>query len=67
MALGEEIRAVRKSQGLSQEALADMAEIDRSYIGGVERGEHNIAIMNLVKVAAALGIKVSALLAKAGS
>lgn len=60
--LGAAIRAERQAQGLSQEALADKANIDRSYIGGIERGEHNIAIMNLMKIADALEIKVSTLL-----
>ncbi len=66
VALGDAIRAERKLQGLSQEALADKAEIDRSYIGGVERGEHNIAIMNLLKIADALEVKISVLLEKSG-
>lgn len=61
------MRAERKAQGLSQEALADKADIDRSYMGGIERGEHNIAIINLLKIANALGTKASLLLDKAGS
>lgn len=63
--LGAVIRAERQAQGLSQEALADKANIDRSYMGGIERGEHNIAIMNLLKIAEALGTKVSTLFGKA--
>lgn len=62
--LGAVIRAERQAQGLSQEALADKANIDRSYMGGIERGEHNLAIMNLLKVADALGMKASLLLEK---
>ncbi|MGJ8619761.1 MAG: helix-turn-helix domain-containing protein [Methylophilaceae bacterium] len=62
VALGEAIRAERLAQGLSQEALADKAELDRSYVGGIERGEHNIAIINLLKIADALEVKVSSLL-----
>jgi transcriptional regulator with XRE-family HTH domain len=65
--LGAAIRAERQSQGLSQEALADKANIDRSYMGGIERGEHNIAIINFLKIAEALGIKASSLLDKAGN
>ena len=65
--LGAVIRAERQAQGLSQEALADKANIDRSYMGGIERGEHNIAIMNLLKIADALGMKASSLLSKAGN
>lgn len=67
VALGKAIRAERLAHGLSQEALADKAGIDRSYIGGVERGEHNIAIMNLLKIADALGFKISELLDQAGN
>jgi len=63
--LGEAIRAARKAKGLSQEALAELADIDRSYMGGIERGEHNIAIINLLKIADALGIKASLLLNQA--
>lgn len=65
--LGTAIRAARKAKGLSQEALAELADIDRSYMGGIERGEHNIAIMNLLKIANALGIKTSSLLDDAGN
>jgi transcriptional regulator with XRE-family HTH domain len=60
--LGAAIRAARKARGLSQEALAEIAGIDRSYMGGIERGEHNLAIMNLLKIADALEIKLSELL-----
>jgi transcriptional regulator with XRE-family HTH domain len=60
--LGAAIRAARKAKGLSQEALAEIAGIDRSYMGGIERGEHNLAIMNLLKIADALEIKLSELL-----
>lgn len=67
MELGAVLRAERKAQGLSQESLADKACIDRSYMGGIERGEHNIAIINLVKIANALGVKTSMLLDKAGN
>ena len=63
--LGAAIRAERKAKGLSQEALAELAAIDRSYMGGIERGEHNIAIMNLIKIANALGVKTSDLLLNA--
>ena len=65
--LGAVLRAERKAQGLSQEVLADKANIDRSYMGGIERGEHNIAIINLLKIANALGVKASFLLDKADS
>lgn len=63
--LGAAIRAARQAKGLSQEALAEVAGIDRSYMGGIERGEHNLAIMNLLKIADALGVKASFLLDRA--
>ncbi|HPV32291.1 MAG TPA: helix-turn-helix transcriptional regulator [Methylotenera sp.] len=64
--LGVAIREARKAQGLSQEALAEKADIDRSYMGGIERGEHNLAIMNLLKIAKALSMKASSLLDETG-
>ena len=60
--LGLSIRRTRQKKGLSQESLALAADLDRSYIGGVERGERNIAIINLKKIADALKISVSQLL-----
>lgn len=61
------IRRARTSGGLSQEALAAEAEIDRSYMGGIERGEHNLTVMNLKRIADALRLKPSQLLAEGGS
>ena len=58
VSLGAAIRAERKAKGLSQEALAELAGIDRSYMGGIERGEHNLAIINLLKIANAMNIRV---------
>lgn len=60
--LGAAIRSARLDKNLSQEALADLANIDRSYIGGIERGEHNVAFMNLQKIADALDMKLSEIL-----
>jgi transcriptional regulator with XRE-family HTH domain len=64
-ALGKVIRGFRLEAGLSQEALADEAGIDRSYMGGIERGEHNVAIINIVKISKALKLTPSELLKKA--
>ncbi len=64
--LGTVIRHVRTEGGLSQEALAVDAELDRSYMGGIERGEHNLTLINLHRIAAALGTKPSKLLQAAG-
>lgn len=66
VSLGEAIRAARIAAELSQEALAVDAELDRSYMGGVERGEHNLTLMNLCKISKALNIKPSELLAACG-
>ena len=62
MALGLAIRELRSEQGLSQEGLAHEIGLDRSYVGGIERGEHNLTLMNLLKIAERLGIEPSALL-----
>jgi len=59
--LGKRIRAARQDLAWSQEDLADKAEIDRSYIGGVERGERNLSFTTLSKIAEALGSDVSRL------
>jgi transcriptional regulator with XRE-family HTH domain len=66
IALGAAIRRARTGVGLSQEALAVDAELDRSYVGGIERGEHNLTAMNIVKIAGALNMLPSALFAAAG-
>ncbi len=52
--------------GLSQEALADAAGIDRSHMGEVERGKRNVSVLNLMKIAKAMVCKPSKLLADAG-
>lgn len=52
--LGEAIRLERKRLGISQEELAFKADLDRSYMGGVERGERNVAVLNLCRIAKAL-------------
>lgn len=54
VSLGKTIRSLRTERNISQEALAHAANLDRSYMGGIERGEHNIAIVNLTKIAAQL-------------
>ena len=55
-AFGKRVRALRQARGLSQEAFADSAGLDRSYIGGVERGERNVSLNNIAKMAVALDI-----------
>lgn len=53
-ALGEAVRARRKAMAMSQEALADAAGIDRSHMGKIERGERNVTLLNVLRIAAAL-------------
>ena len=62
VALGAAIRRERSDRGLSQEALAVDADLDRSYMGGIERGEHNLTLMNVIKIAGALKLSPSKLL-----
>ena len=62
VALGATIRSTRTTLNMSQEALALAADLDRSYMGGIERGEHNIALINIIKIASALKLKASDLL-----
>ena len=57
--LGNQIREERKNKGLSQEQLAFDADVDRSYIGGIERGERNVSFLTLVKIAECLDCDVS--------
>jgi transcriptional regulator with XRE-family HTH domain len=63
--IGQAIRTIRKQKGLSQEALADAAGIDRSHMGKIERGERNVTLLNLWKIAVALDLKTFALIQEA--
>lgn len=55
---GGRLRATRHKKGLSQEELAELAGLDRTYVGGVERGERNISLLNVKRISGALGINV---------
>ncbi len=59
--VGFNIRRMREQRGLSQEKLAALAGLHRAYIGHVERGEKNIGLKNLEKIAEALGVSIRAL------
>ena len=61
-AFGNRLRELRHERGLSQEALAHICELDRTYIGGVERGERNISLLNILRIARALEITPSELM-----
>ena len=56
--LGKNIRQQREKKGISQEELGKLAKFHRTYIGMIERGEKNITIFNLRKLAQALGVQV---------
>ena len=55
---GRRVRILRKREGLSQEQFALRCGLDRTYVGGVERGERNISIVNIEKIARALGLSL---------
>jgi transcriptional regulator with XRE-family HTH domain len=57
IAFGERLRQLRKDAGLSQEGLAHKANLDRSYVGAVERGEVNISLINICILADAIGVQ----------
>lgn len=60
---GRRVRELRISQGYSQEAFAAKCGLDRTYIGGIERGERNVALRNIQVISMALGITISELTA----
>ena len=59
--LGKKIRDLRKARGFSQEAFAFEVDLDRTYMGGIERGERNIAALNLIRIAKTLKVEVGEL------
>ncbi len=63
--IGSAIRHLRGQIGLSQEALADASGIDRSHLGRIERGERNLSILNLKRIASALGTTATEVLQNA--
>lgn len=61
-AFGLNVRRIRETLGISQEELANRANLHRTYIGGIERGERNLGLINIIKLTRALGVKASELL-----
>lgn len=59
---GQRVRSLRQEQGFSQEGFAAECGLDRTYMGGIERGERNLALRNLERIAVTLGITLSELM-----
>lgn len=55
---GERLRQIRTEKGVSQEALAASAELHRTYVSSVERGERNVSLVNIARLAEALGVPI---------
>jgi transcriptional regulator with XRE-family HTH domain len=63
---GDRLRRLRLQRKLSQEKLAELADLHRNYVGGVERGERNVSLLNIVKLAHGLKVKPTKLVAPLG-
>lgn len=63
---GKQLKALRTDRGYSQERLAELARLHRTYIGGIERGERNVSLENIWRIADALGVNPSHLFAASG-
>ena len=59
---GQRVRSLRKERSLSQEAFADKCGLDRTYIGGIERGERNVSLKKIAIIAGALNISIADLM-----
>ena len=62
MEFGERLRAVRQTRGISQEKLAELAGLHRTYVSSIERGERNVSLVNIERLAAALGVAMAELM-----
>jgi transcriptional regulator with XRE-family HTH domain len=61
ISFGSAIRRLRQTRGISQEELAERCGLDRTYIGGIERGERNVGLVNVQRISDALSVPVSVL------
>jgi transcriptional regulator with XRE-family HTH domain len=59
---GERVRELRKRSGFSQEEFAERCGLDRTYVGGIERGERNLSLRNIAVIARALGVTLPELM-----
>jgi transcriptional regulator with XRE-family HTH domain len=59
---GKKLREIRERRGVSQEKLAEMAELHRTYVSSVERGKRNISLQNIERLALALGVSMGELM-----
>ena len=59
---GKRLREVRKKVGISQEKLAELARLHRTYVSTVERGKQNISLINIERLALALGVSLAELM-----
>ena len=59
---GQRVRDLRTKAGLSQEAFGDWCDLHRTYVGGIERGERNVSLLNIARIARAVGVTLSDLL-----
>ena len=65
LAFGAAVRQMRRERGWSQEEFADRVGLHRTYVGDVERGLRNVGLVNVGRIAAALGVSVSGLMSEA--
>ena len=63
---GKKIQTLRNQRSISQERLAELSDLDRTYISSVERGRRNVSVLNIIKLADALGVAPSSLLENLG-
>ena len=66
VAFGKAVRAERAELAVSQEELALRSGIDRSYLGAIERGEQNVGLLHLIRIASALGVSLTKIVGEAG-
>ncbi|MAK90850.1 MAG: transcriptional regulator [Oleibacter sp.] len=59
LAFGQRVKQIRLAKGFSQEALGELAELDRTYVSGIERGKRNVALLNIARLAEALDVPMA--------